>query len=398
MSSSSVGIYDALSASFERFFRGFRFAVGGRYVDLAHDLTWGVLLSGSTVIAEIARAVRANPSRPLAYVEDRLSKGLASRGWDETTLADALTRRNARSMRERSLLVVDLTDLAKPYAKKMDDLCIVRDGSRHCKCPGFWAVVVFRERAPHDLVPLRVVPFSTEAKGFMSQNHVVFGVLRAVKKCLPVGRVGVTLEDRGFDGDKHFEFFVREQWPFIIRLRGDRHVVGLWGATRADRVAATYLEGAPWHREERACIVPVGLPDVAGRFFLVGYEHAGHAHPMFFLVHEVRGEPVEEPLRYAHLYLHRWGGEDWIRLMKQGLGLEKFLARSANARRRLALAVEAALTFATELNGLKEPWVEEIKDLAEDFGEEVKSEVSRLLRGIRELARRTRDARERRAA
>ena len=398
MSSSSVGIYDMLSASLERFFRGFRFAVGGRYVDLAHDLTWGVLLSGSTVIAEIARAVRTDPSRPLAYVEDRLSKGLASRGWDDSTLTDALTRHNARGMTERSLLVVDLTDLAKPYAKKMDDLCIVRDGSRHCKCPGYWAVVVFLERVPHDLLPLRVVPFSTEAKGFMSQNHVVFGVLRAVKKCLPAGRVGVTLEDRGFDGDKHFEFFVQEGWPFIIRLRGDRHVTGLWGAQRADRVAATYLGGASWRRGEKACIVPVGLPDVAGRFFLVGYEHQGHAHQMFLLVYEVGGEPVEEPLRYAHLYLHRWGGEDWIRLIKQRPGLEKFLARSANARSRLGLAAESALTFATELNGLNEAWVEEIKELAEDFGEEVKSEISRLLRGIRELARRPRDARERRAA
>jgi len=58
MSCSVVGFYELPSAAFDRFFSGFRFDVGGRYVGLAHDLAWGTLVSGSTILAEIARAIR----------------------------------------------------------------------------------------------------------------------------------------------------------------------------------------------------------------------------------------------------------------------------------------------------------------------------------------------------
>ncbi len=388
--SSLAGLYGRLSAAFEGFFSGFRHAVGGRYVELAHDVTWGVLLSGSTVLSKVARAIR-RPGQPLISVEKRLSSGLKCKGWSDLTLADALSRYNARRMEERSFLVVDLTDLAKPHAKAMEDLCVVRDGSTHRIVTGFPAVVVFLERAPHDLVPLRVVPFSYTAEGFLSENEALFSVLRRLKPLFPAGRTGIALEDRGADGDRFFEFFVEEDWPFIIRLKGDRHVVGAWGAKRADQVALDELHTLPWEASprggrERACILPVRLPDVEGEFHLVGYERFNHAHPLFLLVHERSPEFVERGKVYGRWYLRRWGGEDWIRLLKQSLGLEKFMARSSNARRRLCLAAELALTFAIELNDLDRKWVEELKLHAESFGEELKSELSRLLKGINNVA------------
>jgi hypothetical protein len=384
--SSLVGLYGRLSAAFERFFSGFRYAVGGRYVELAHDVTWGVLLSGSTVLSEIARAIR-EPHQPLISVEKRLSSGLKCKGWNDLTLADALARQNAREMDERSFVIVDLTDLAKPHAKAMEDLCVVRDGSMHRIVTGFPAVVVLLERAPHDLVPLRVVPFSYVSEGFLSENEAVFSVLRGLKKLFPAGRTGVALDDRGGDGDRFFEFFVEEEWSFIIRLKGDRHVVGPWGAKRADHVALEHLQACPWEGRERACIIPVCLPDVEGQFHLVGYERLHHTRPLFLLVHERVPELVERGSVYGRWYLRRWGAEDWIRLLKQSLGLERFLARSSNARRRLCLAAELALSFAIELNDLDRKWVEELKCHAESFDEELKSELSRLLRGINNVAK-----------
>lgn len=406
MTPSYVGLYQSISASFDRFFSGFSHSIGARHVALAHDLAWGVLLSGSTLISEIARALSAEGGPDLMTAEKRFSRGLAGKAWRDDRLADALVRHNSQGMHDRDLVVVDLTDLAKPCARKMDDLCFVRDGSRHELSPGYWAVTVFREVQPHRLLPLALDPFSTRARGFVSQNEVIFSTLRRVRRGLPQGRIGVMLEDRGFDGDEFFRFAVREAWPFIVRLRGDRHVVGPWGRLSAERVAATYLDAAPRTGRERAAIVPVKLPDVPGWFHLVGHETLGHAEPLVLLVYELGARARAGALEYAHMYLRRWGGEDWIRLVKQGLGLEKFMARSAPARARLSLAVEMALTFAVEADASSEPrsgatcapWVEEVKALAQSFDEEVKSEVSRLMRGIRALARATRGERERRAA
>lgn len=398
MSVELVGLWEWLSAAFDRYFSGFRSATGGRHYDLAHDVSLGVLVSGSTVISEVARALRTDDSRPLIQEERRLSEGLSCRGWPDEALADALTRRNAAEMTSRSLLAVDLTDLAKPYGRAMSDIGTVHDGSRHCQCLGYWAVEVFLQAAPHDLVPLRLMPFSLQAQGVHSQTEVVCAVLRRVRNLLPAGRIGVTLEDRGFDGDRYFEFFAEQRWPFIIRLRGERHLTGPWGATRADRLAQEHLEKAPWQDLKRACLLPVGLPDVSGRFFLVGQQHRCYPEPWYFLVYEAGGEPKRSALEYARDYLCRWGGEDCNRLIKQGLGLERFMARSARARARLCLAVELAMSFAAEINRRDTKHVAWIKNLAESFGEEPKSEVSRLLSGIRELAKRTRDVRGRKSA
>jgi hypothetical protein len=60
MSVSVVGLYQRLSAAFERFFSGHRFAIGGRHVGLARDLVCGVPVSGTTVPH---RGVRGSPSR-----------------------------------------------------------------------------------------------------------------------------------------------------------------------------------------------------------------------------------------------------------------------------------------------------------------------------------------------
>lgn len=392
-----VGLWDWLSARFEDYFSAFGWAAGGRYYDLAHDVTWGVLISGTTVISEMARALRTDDERPLIYEEKRLSEGLSCRGWPDQALADALTKRNAEGMTARSLLAVDVTDLAKPYGRRMRDIGTVRDGSRHCQCLGYWAVEIVLRRAAHDLVPLHLMPFSLQAEGVHSQTAVVCAALLQVRKQLPEKRIGVTLEDRGFDGDRYFEFFVEQRWPFIIRLRGERHLTGAWGAKRADRLALEHLEKTAWEGEERACLLPVGLPDVAGQFFLVAQQHRDFPEPWYLLVYEPGGAPKASALESTRLYLSRWGAEDWNRLVKQGLGLERFMARNAHARRRLCLAAELALSFAAELNSRGTRQVDWIKNLAESFGEEAKSEVSRLLRGIQELAKRTRDARGRRA-
>ena len=119
-------------------------------------------------------------------------------------------------MTRDTLVVADLTDPAKSYASKTDDVCIVRDGSRHRLTAGYRAVVVFATVRPHDLRPLRVHPYSTTAAGFESEPRTICSVLRQVKARTPPGCTGVALGDRGFDGDGYFLFLVQEAWRGIV--------------------------------------------------------------------------------------------------------------------------------------------------------------------------------------
>ena len=42
-----------------------------------------------------------------------------------------------------SLFIVDLSDIAKPYAKKMENLSLVRDGDKGCLVTGYWCMEVY---------------------------------------------------------------------------------------------------------------------------------------------------------------------------------------------------------------------------------------------------------------
>jgi hypothetical protein len=114
----------------------------------------------------------------------------------------------------------------------------------------------------------------------------------------------------------------------------------------------------------------------------VACERRNDQAPLLLFVFEPGGKPVQSALEYAHEYRQRWGGEDWIRLLKQSLGLERFLVRNAPARQYLCLAAALALTLATGLNAEGGSLAAGLKDAAESFGEPVESELARLLRGI----------------
>ncbi len=55
-----------------------------------------------------------------------------------------MLREGGPRVRERTLLVLDLSDISKPYAKKMEYLARVRDGSTGGFANGYWLCQVIR--------------------------------------------------------------------------------------------------------------------------------------------------------------------------------------------------------------------------------------------------------------
>ena len=91
------------------------------------DMMYGIMAEKDVKLSSVVRALKEG-STP-KKVEDRLSRMLSSEGL-ERGLHDAIAAEGARRVRRDTLVIIDPSDVQKPYARKMEHLAKVWDGSR----------------------------------------------------------------------------------------------------------------------------------------------------------------------------------------------------------------------------------------------------------------------------
>ena len=94
---------------------------------LVREVIYGVQSRASVRLSEIARAL--DEGIRLKKVVERWSRQLKRKSLRQRVRRNLLALAAPRVGRE-ALLVVDLTDVSKPYARQMEYLARVRDGSR----------------------------------------------------------------------------------------------------------------------------------------------------------------------------------------------------------------------------------------------------------------------------
>jgi len=118
-----------------------------------------------------------------------------------------------------TLLVIEPTDLLKPFARKMERLAEIRDGSDKEPC----LMVVAVHRDERQIVPLYQELYSQRAPDFESEN---LEILRAVETvAAATGERGLGVMDRGGDRQRLLVPLLDSGRRFLIRLRGDRHLL-----------------------------------------------------------------------------------------------------------------------------------------------------------------------------
>ena len=159
----------------------------------------------------------------LKKVVERLGRQLNRKGLRKRVRENLLQLAAPRVGRE-TLLVVDLTDVRKRYAREMEYLAQVRDGSRGELGDGYWCCqVVAVERGSAEVMPLDQELYSQEAPGFVSENDEILKAVGRVRKATQ-GR-GVWVVDRGVDRGKILKVLMDQEDRFIVRQRGDRHLI-----------------------------------------------------------------------------------------------------------------------------------------------------------------------------
>ncbi len=96
---------------------------------------FGLSASGSVRLTEIARSLEEDI--PLHATHKRLSRNLADKVL-APNIEEKVLQLGAQRITEKTLLIVDPTDLQKKYAKKMQYLACVRDASEKTIGKGYW--------------------------------------------------------------------------------------------------------------------------------------------------------------------------------------------------------------------------------------------------------------------
>lgn len=296
--------------------------LGKRAEVFVSQMVYGIQASESVLLTEVGRTLE----EPIALrkTENRLSRNL-QRPELEGTLQDNILCMAQKHVSDDTLLIIDPSDVSKKYAKKMEYLAWVRDGSAHDLARGYWTLHVIGAQLGSDkIVPLYQRLWSADAPDFVSENEEV---LRAVDALMAhVGRRGIFVYDRGGDRINLFGPLLDKQARFLFRLVGNRNLI----YNRKTMLAQDVARGCPCRHAKTIVRIEDGKERTYTlRFGFRNVKLPGRCEPLYLLVvHGFGPEPLmlltTEPLRRSfqcrwrmvQAYLKRWTIEETIRYVK----------------------------------------------------------------------------------
>jgi hypothetical protein len=314
------------------------------------EMVYGIQASESVLLTEVGRALEE--TIPLRKTELRLSRNLMR------PELEAVVQRNVLAMAadrigEDTLLLVDPSDLSKKYAKKMEYLARVRDGSAHDFANGYWTLhIVGAELDSDRLVPLYQRLWSHEAPDFVSENEEILRGIDAVMA--QVGNRGIFVYDRGGDRINLFEPLLDRQARFLVRLVGNRHLLYRHETQPARDIAracpcrfaktVTRLDGD----KEQVFTLTFGfrkvrLPDRPEPLYLLVINGFG-GEPLLLLTTEPLRASFKCLWRIVRAYLKRWSIEETIRYVKTCYDLENVRVLNYRGLQNL-MSLVLAVTF-----------------------------------------------------
>ncbi len=362
------------------------------------ECIYGIQASGDTKLSSIVRTID-DDTRPI-YTEKRLSRNMDDETL-EASVAEAVLRDGARSVRSDTLLLVDLPEIRKEFSYKMEFVTRVRDASRSSKegrdvlVNGYHGCMVAACRpGGRKTVPLALKLWSSRSPGFRGENDEVLKIIRAVYAA--TGGKGTVVYDRGGDRPAFYDYFIWEGRDFIVRLKG-RSVLS-WGGMHevrdlAGQCTMRHSHHVTFDSHGRECNVPISFGALPVRLpmhpekelHLVVVKGFGQ-DPMMLLTSLPVDVAFKSQWRIVEAYLTRWRVEETIRFVKQSYGFENIRVMTYTRIRNMASIVLASAYFATVWIGRnirREVLAEHLERLGKRLGEVPEFAAYAIADGIR---------------
>jgi len=322
------------------------------------DSLIGLIRYGKPIVCQMARHL---PNQRIKFLSrlDRLKSHLVKDSNFDNKIKAQLPHTWLPFIKDDTPIILDISDIAKPFARKMDYLATVRDGSTGQLVNGYWMVELYASLSRKNPVPVCLEPFSHKEPESPGQNPVVINAVHQIFEL--TGNRGILVVDCGFDSITMFEDWLDNKYRFIARLVGNRHLTRVYEGLkqplpiRADQLAEQTPTPYRFHklvkRRGKPAIVisqigwtKVRLPGRQEAMTLIVSRLAGHDKPMMLLT-DVPVENVQDAKRIIRLYIRRWECEEGIRFLKSQVNLEKIRTFNWFAIRRLVLLAVLVMIY-----------------------------------------------------
>ena len=293
------------------------------------EMLYGIQTAQDVKLSEIARTLDSPVS--MKKLEDRLSRMLANPDIEDTP-AGIIARFGARSIQKHTLVVIDPSDIQKLYAEKMEFLARVRDGSTGEIGNGYSLCMALAcKSAARSFTPLNLRLWSTEAKGFKSQNAEILSIVDKIME--HAKQLGIYVVDRGGDGDWLFDGFHERGLDYIVRLVGNRNLChGKKTALASDLAKTCAMKYTEIVKRETDSgvktyelhygVMSVALPQRPDAPLRMVVVRGFGEEPMMLLTTLAATSSRASLWQVVEGYLTRWRVEDALRFVKQSYNLE----------------------------------------------------------------------------
>jgi len=310
------------------------------------QVLYGIQASRDIKLSNIARSL--DEDIELLQTEKRLSRHMMSKDLTDN-INNTLIEESRWKIREDTVLALDLSDINKPFAKKMDYLADVWDGSRGKIASGYWICEVVaagvKEENP---IPLYSELYSHKANGFESENNQILKAIRAVS--IHTQRRGIWTMDRGADRKILVRELDKMRLRFVIRAKSNRLIKDHRGRARnisdilkTMKYKESYTitidrEGYTENIEVRLAKRD-NLTIENAKVSLVAIK--GFGQEVMLLITNVDKSPKE----ILEIYLTRWKCEESFRFLKHEYHLEDVRVRRYTALRNTIVLIHAVFYF-----------------------------------------------------
>jgi hypothetical protein len=326
-------------------------------------MIYGIQASKDVKLSNISRALKE--PIPLIKTEDRLSRNLSDE--DLTcTINSHIMRLADDKIDDTMVIAIDPGDMMKPYAKAMENLCNIYDGSDHSRARGYHLCQVTAANLAHDrIVPLYCEAYSTEAVDYPGSTEKLIDIVKKVKAY--TGIKGTWAIDRQGDNIDLIRCFTDESLQFVTRLKMTRYLH--FGKNKARQVKVerinrhvklnhkAHIYIAKDGKEEfihlRYGAVTVALPEYPDTWYTLVIVEGFGQQPMLLLTNKkVNIHNNKQLWKVVEIYLTRWKCDECYRYIKQSYNLEDFRVMGYNSIRNITVLVHAIAYFTSIYLGI----------------------------------------------
>lgn len=325
------------------------------------DMLFGICGTGTASVFNIAKHTQDKTTTK--KTSERFYRNLGREGLD-TELQSALLNMVSSKIKKDSLIIVDESDIEKPYARKMEGLKLVHNGSKAKRTKGYNQLNLLacvESGDAYNLLPVSSDLISTALEADSIKQILQDRLIETAVKC--EGK-GVFVFDRGYDDRKTIGFLVNNGLSFIIRGVGVRNIregcqehnfgqsvkemsfkyeMPGFKATETFRCATRRIGvRTDDHPSKKAASVELSL--VVGRKY-VGKRRKGKD---FYLLCDFADKNMSEEQIIKEAingYRKRWKIEEVHRQMKQDLNWESMRLASYTKLKNLNMLLTLALYF-----------------------------------------------------